>query len=70
MPHTGNASELTDADTAGLNAFMLGVMSELRISHLSTTGGEPACQGRGARNRLRVPHVVRGTRRLEPAARL
>lgn len=28
---TGSVSELTDADIAGLNAFMLGVMSEFRI---------------------------------------
>ena len=41
MMGTGNVSELTDADTAGLNAFMLGVMSELRITHLLTTEVSP-----------------------------
>ena len=41
MIGTGNVSELTDADTAGLNAFMLGVMSELRMTHLLTTEVSP-----------------------------
>ncbi len=41
MMGTGNVSELTDADTAGLNAFMLGIMSELRITHLLTTEVSP-----------------------------
>lgn len=41
MMGTGNLSELTDADTAGLNAFMLGIMSELRITHLLTTEVSP-----------------------------
>ncbi len=37
MMGTGNLSELTDADTTGLNAFMLGILSELRIDNLLTT---------------------------------
>jgi hypothetical protein len=41
MMGTGSVSGLTNADTAGLNAFMLGVMSELRITHLLTTEMSP-----------------------------
>ncbi|MGH8509646.1 MAG: DUF6513 domain-containing protein, partial [Gammaproteobacteria bacterium] len=37
MMGTGNLSELTEADTTGLNAFMLGILSELRIDNLLTT---------------------------------
>ena len=37
MMGTGNLTELTDADTAGMNTLMLGMMSELHITHLLTT---------------------------------
>jgi dihydropteroate synthase-like protein len=37
MMGTGNLSELTDADTAGMHALMAGIMSELRITYLLTT---------------------------------
>jgi dihydropteroate synthase-like protein len=37
MMGTGNLSELTDADTAGMHALMAGIMSELHITHLLTT---------------------------------
>lgn len=37
MMGTGNITELTDADTGGMQALLLGVMSELRIGSLLTT---------------------------------
>ena len=37
MMGTGNLSELTEADTVGMNAMMLGMMSEMRITNLLTT---------------------------------
>ncbi len=37
MMGTGNLSELTDADTAGMHVLMAGIMSELRITYLLTT---------------------------------
>lgn len=37
MMGTGNLSELTEADTVGLNTLMLGMMSELHITNLLTT---------------------------------
>lgn len=50
MPHadmlmgTGNLSELTDADTAGIHALLLGVMAELNIRALLTTQVSPHCR--------------------------
>jgi dihydropteroate synthase-like protein len=50
MPHaeilmgTGNISELTDADTAGMHALLLGVMAELNIRALLTTQVSPHCR--------------------------
>ncbi|HTT08561.1 MAG TPA: DUF6513 domain-containing protein [Gammaproteobacteria bacterium] len=41
MMGVGNLSELTDADTSGINAVLLGIMSELRITHLLTTQVSP-----------------------------
>jgi dihydropteroate synthase-like protein len=44
MMGVGNLTELTEADTAGMNALLLGVMSELGIGHLLTTQVSPhAC---------------------------
>ncbi len=37
MMGTGNLSELTEADTVGMNTMMLGMMSEMRITNLLTT---------------------------------
>lgn len=41
MMGVGNLTELTDADTSGINAVLLGIMSELRITHLLTTQVSP-----------------------------
>ncbi|MGA8008827.1 MAG: DUF6513 domain-containing protein, partial [Thiomonas sp.] len=40
----GNISELTDADTAGMHALLLGVMAELDIGALLTTQVSPHCR--------------------------
>ncbi len=37
MMGTGNLSELTEADTGGMNTMMLGMMSEMHITNLLTT---------------------------------
>lgn len=37
----GNVTELTDADTSGLNALLIGVASELGITHILTTQVSP-----------------------------
>lgn len=41
MMGIGNLTELTDTDTAGMNAMLLGIMSELKIGHLLTTQVSP-----------------------------
>ena len=41
MMGTGNLTELTDADTSGITATMLGVCSELNIRHLLTVQVSP-----------------------------
>jgi dihydropteroate synthase-like protein len=41
MMGVGNLTELTEADTTGLNTLLLGIMSELRITHLLTTQVSP-----------------------------
>ena len=40
----GNLTELTHADTAGINAILAGVMSELSITHLLTTQVSKHCR--------------------------
>jgi dihydropteroate synthase-like protein len=44
MMGTGNVTELTDADTTGITALLLGVVSELRIGALLTTEVSPHCR--------------------------
>ena len=50
MPHAemlmgiGNLSELTDADTAGMHALLLGMMAEMNIRALLTTQVSPHCR--------------------------
>ncbi|HSS47183.1 MAG TPA: DUF6513 domain-containing protein [Burkholderiales bacterium] len=41
MMGIGNLTELTDADTTGINALLMGVISELRITHILTTEVSP-----------------------------
>lgn len=40
----GNLTELTDADTTGINAMLLGIASELRVSAILTTEVSPHCR--------------------------
>ncbi|MGI9305514.1 MAG: DUF6513 domain-containing protein [Gammaproteobacteria bacterium] len=44
MMGIGNLTELTHADTAGINAVVLGIISELHITHLLTTEVSPHCR--------------------------
>ncbi|HEX6828750.1 MAG TPA: DUF6513 domain-containing protein, partial [Burkholderiales bacterium] len=44
MMGTGNVTELTDADTSGITALLLGIMSELRIGAMLTTEVSPHCR--------------------------
>ncbi|MEZ5829446.1 MAG: hypothetical protein R3D01_14200 [Hyphomicrobiales bacterium] len=55
---TGNLTELTDADTTGITAVLLGIASELQIEERSRGPGESAhaADCRGARPR--PPHHV------------
>ena len=41
MMGTGNLTELTEADTAGINALLTGMISELDITHVLTTQVSP-----------------------------
>ncbi|MDE3012065.1 MAG: dihydropteroate synthase [Pseudomonadota bacterium] len=43
MMGVGNLTELTDADTAGINALLFGVISELRINAVLATEVSPHC---------------------------
>jgi dihydropteroate synthase-like protein len=45
MMGTGNLTELTDADTPGMQALLMGIGSELRISAILTTQVSAHCQG-------------------------
>jgi len=44
MMGVGNLTELTHADTAGMNALLMGIVSELRISHVLTTEVSEHCR--------------------------
>jgi dihydropteroate synthase-like protein len=44
MMGTGNLSELTEADTTGINAVLMGMISELGIANLLTTEVSPHCR--------------------------
>jgi dihydropteroate synthase-like protein len=44
MMGVGNITELTEADTTGINALMMGIISELRITNILTTQVSPHCR--------------------------
>lgn len=44
MMGIGNLTELTDADTNGMNALLLGIVSELGITNILTTQVSPHCR--------------------------
>lgn len=58
---TGNISELIDADTAGMHALLLGLMTELDIGALLTTQVSPHCRS--------AVREIDAARRLMHAAR-
>ena len=70
MMGTGNLTELTDADSAGVTAAMLGICSELDIRHLLTVQCQPAHAADAAGARRRAAADVRGARRPRFAERL
>ncbi|WP_316369520.1 DUF6513 domain-containing protein [Candidatus Thiodiazotropha sp. CDECU1] len=44
MMGVGNITELTEADTTGINAVLMGIISELHISNILTTQVSPHCR--------------------------
>lgn len=44
MMGTGNLTELTEADTTGINALLMGLISELHITNILTTQVSPHCR--------------------------
>ena len=44
MMGVGNLTELTEADTAGINAVLMGLISELRVTNILTTQVSPHCR--------------------------
>jgi dihydropteroate synthase-like protein len=44
MMGTGNLTELTEADTTGINALLMGLISELHIGNILTTQVSPHCR--------------------------
>lgn len=62
----GNLTELTDADTAGINAVLLGLAAELRIDNILTTQVSPHARRavREADTAWRMMHAAREHRRL------
>ena len=64
---TGNLTELTDADTTGITAMLLGIASELHIKNVLVVQVSPHTRrtGRGARSR--AAHHVRQPRRARAA---
>ncbi len=61
MMGTGNLTELTDADTLGMQALLMGIISELRITNILTTQVSAHASG--------VVHEADAARRMMYAAR-
>lgn len=61
MMGTGNLTELTEADTTGINALLMGLISELRITNILTTQVSPHCRTvvREADRARRIMHWAR-----------
>ncbi len=61
MMGVGNLTELTEADTAGINAILMGLISELRITHILATQVSPHCRSaiREADRARRIMHWAR-----------
>jgi len=58
---TGNLTELTEADTLGMQTLLMGIISELRITNILTTQVSPHCSAviREADQARRVMHSAR-----------
>ncbi|MCU7892473.1 MAG: dihydropteroate synthase [Candidatus Thiodiazotropha sp. (ex Ustalcina ferruginea)] len=61
MMGVGNITELTEADTTGINAVLMGIISELRITNMLTTQVSPHCRSavREADTARRIMHWAR-----------
>jgi dihydropteroate synthase-like protein len=61
MMGTGNLTELTEADTTGVNAILMGIISELGITSILTTQVSPHCSTvvREADRARRIMHWAR-----------
>jgi dihydropteroate synthase-like protein len=61
MMGTGNLTELTEADTTGINAVLMGLISELGITNILTTQVSPHCATvvREADRARRIMHWAR-----------
>jgi dihydropteroate synthase-like protein len=44
MMGVGNITELTEADTSGINAIIMGIISELQVTNILTTQVSPHCR--------------------------
>ena len=67
MMGTGNLTELTDADSSGVTAAMLGLCSELEHPSSAHGAGVPTYAPHAAGARRRAAHDVRGARRSRSA---
>ncbi len=61
MMGVGNLTELTEADTTGINAILMGLISELEIGNILTTQVSPHCRSaiREADRARRIMHWAR-----------
>jgi len=66
MMGVGNLTELTDADTTGINAVLFGIIAELGVNAVLTTAVSPHARNavREADLARRVMHAARSDRRL------
>jgi dihydropteroate synthase-like protein len=66
MMGVGNITELTEADTTGINAVLMGMISELRVTNILTTQVSPHCRSavREADAARRIMYWARQEKRL------
>jgi dihydropteroate synthase-like protein len=66
MMGVGNITELTEADTTGINAILMGIISELHVTNILTTQVSPHCQSavREADRARRIMYWARQENRL------
>ena len=56
MMGVGNLTELTEADTSGINALLFGICAELGVAAVLTTQVSPHARRAVKRGRLGAPH--------------